>query len=77
MKLRTALEIYEREGPHDTTSRVQTAQLIATQAVHMHLTPEESFALVKSWRGAKVEGKGEFFKKLGEVKERLTNMGFL
>lgn len=76
MKLSTALEIYEREGPHDSTSRVQTAQWMATKVLHLHLTEQETFALVGAWREASVT-RAPFLQKLGEVRQRLQSMGFL
>lgn len=75
MNLRTALEIYEQEGPHDGMDRTQSARMVATRVVHLYLTPEEILTLTQEWRGASV-GKGPFLQRLGLVRERLEAMGY-
>jgi hypothetical protein len=76
MNLRTALEVYEREGPNDTTNREQTARFMATKVLHLHLTDDERLSLVRAWKDATVT-REPFLKKLNEVKTRLASLGYL
>lgn len=75
MNLKTALDLYEQHGPRDPSHASPECQ--ATKVVHMHMTPEELAQVTKSWHLAKEFGKGRFLKQLGEVRQRLINMGFL
>lgn len=75
MNLRTALSIYEAGGP---SYRGDEEKVRATTIVHAHLRVEEIQALSIAWVGAvPSRGKGAFFAKLEEVRERLRREGSL
>lgn len=77
MKLRTALEIYRREGPDTSTGQAVTGGApLATKVVHLHLTAEEIRTLTKHWQKRETE-RGLFLQALTAAEQRLQNGGYL
>lgn len=77
MNLRTALEVYELEGPHTDSNREPTSRLLATKVVHLHLTPEETFLLTKAWGEVAARGRGPFLEQMTRVRQRLVSLGYI
>jgi hypothetical protein len=76
MNLRTALEVYQREGPQHGEGASGDARIVATRVVHLYATPAEQAALVQAWAAHPV-GRAPFLQVLTLLQQRLAAEGHL
>lgn len=78
MRLKTALHVYRQKGPDDgTQSHPEAEERIATQTLHMHLSPQQIRDLITSWELIPTKGRGIFLRTLEDIEQILVGRKFL
>lgn len=78
MRLKTALHVYRQKGPDDgIRSLADAEERIATQTLHVHLSPKNIRDLVSSWQLIPTHGRGIFLRTLEDIEKMLIGRKLL